>query len=572
MAFAGPIQLRMGRATLVALALTAVFPVAARADAEVVSAELETLRAEVADLRRRDEENRARMAEMEKMLRQLLEATQGAGATTAQAPPADASPAAALDAALEAREAKKPASPGSPSPAVVSPSEALDAALATSAPADQPTSPGAAVPVRSGDLWSTTFGGSNVAARLIDISALTNVAVGGSSVGDDDIADLQGGAHDPNENGFTLQQMELALEGAVDPFFTGFANVVFTPDFIELEEAFLTSSSLPWGLQLEGGYFLTEFGQINPTHAHAWAWLDQPVINTRLLGGEGLRSVGARLGWLMPTPFFSELHIGVQNADMDDYTVSFMGDQGIGGRPNVARDVDGAGDFLWLGRWNASWDLTGLEGTSALMLGASVLYGPNSSGTDAETWIWGADMKLRWRSPNNFRGWPFLVWQTEVIGRDYRAAFYEGGTAVGDGDEDDGHGHGEDHDQDHDEDEHDDESEFPNDLPADTLHDLGFYTQILYGFQFRWAAGLRGEYVTGSAPSVLDGVLSPRRDDPLRADRFRISPLLQYQPTEFSRLRLQYNYDNSDSLKGRDAHTVWIGAEILYGAHGAHQY
>ncbi len=588
MATASPLRLPcLRRASIARRIVLAAFPIMFTFSSPAVSAaaddEVEALRREVSDLKRRDEENRARMVEMEKMLRQLLDAQAGGGATAgasaagagapgpaAAAPPASASPspAAALDAALAG---SAPPAPGAASPTPASPASALDAALAGSAPAGQSATagaPGAPGVGRGTSLWSTTFGGSNVGARLIDISALTNVAVGGSSVGDDDVANLQGGAHDPDENGFTLQQFELALEGAVDPFFTGFANVVFTPSSVELEEAFLTTSSLPWGLQVEGGYFLTEFGLINPTHAHSWSWLDQPVVNTRMFGGEGLRAPGARVGWLMPTPFFSELHVGVQDADLGDLTASFLADEGIGGRPVVERTVDNFNDFLWLGRWNSSFDLAGLSGTSALMLGASVLYGPNGTGLGGDTWIYGADMKLRWRAPNNFRGWPFVIWQSEVIARDYDADSYVGGTAIGGGG-DDGHGHG--HDDGHDEEE-EEEGAFPNDLPADTLHDVGFYTQLLYGFHFRWAVGLRGEYVTGSAPSVADGVLSPRMDDPLRADRFRISPLLVYQPTEFSRLRLQYNYDNTDTLGSGDAHTIWLGAEVLYGAHGAHKY
>ena len=37
------------------------------------------------------------------------------------------------------------------------------------------------------------------------------------------------------------------------------------------------------------GQFLTEFGRINPTHPHAWAWLDQPVIEARVFGPDGMR-------------------------------------------------------------------------------------------------------------------------------------------------------------------------------------------------------------------------------------------------------------------------------------------
>jgi hypothetical protein len=64
----------------------------------------------------------------------------------------------------------------------------------------------------------------------------------------------------PASGASPLQQAELSLAGAVDPYFVGEAHAVFTTDHVELEEAFFTTSSAPYGLQLEGGYFFTEFG------------------------------------------------------------------------------------------------------------------------------------------------------------------------------------------------------------------------------------------------------------------------------------------------------------------------
>jgi hypothetical protein len=103
-------------------------------------------------------------------------------------------------------------------------------------------------------------------------------------------------------------------------------------------------------------------------------------------------------------------------------------------------------------------------------------------------------------------------------------------------------------------------------LDGKTLHDWGLYTQLLWGFHHPWAAGVRWEYVTGSGASV-----GGRDADPLRDDRTRVSPLLVYHPTEYSRLRLQYNFDDADHLS-RDAHSVWFGFEVLYGSHAAHKY
>ena len=77
--------------------------------------------------------------------------------------------------------------------------------------------------------------------------------------------------------------------------------------------------------------------------------------------------------------------------------------------------------------------------------------------------------------------------------------------------------------------------------------DWGFYTQLLYGFHPGWAAGLRYEFTGGSGESVRE--FGSRNQDPFRDDRHRVSPLLAWYITEFSRLRLQYNYDRADHLK-----------------------
>jgi hypothetical protein len=48
---------------------------------------------------------------------------------------------------------------------------------------------------------------------------------------------------------------------------------------------------------------------------------------------------------------------------------------------------------------------------------------------------------------------------------------------------------------------------------------------------------------------------------------------LVWHPSEFSRIRLQYNFDYTNHFAGnRDAHSLWVGLEFLYGAHPAHAY
>ena len=412
---------------------------------------------------------------------------------------------------------------------------ALDEAVAEVEAEEQAETVTAATPPSTA-LWSRRIGGADV--RVLDIGVNLLGAAGTSTVDNEKIKQLQGGEHDPKRRGFTFQQAELSLKGAIDPYLTGEAYVIASEDDVELEEAFITTTSLPWDLQLEAGYFLTEFGLNNPTHAHAWDWQDQPVMVTRFFGPEGQRAAGFRLAKLLPTPWFSELHVGSQDPTREQMP-SFQGEyespfeESVGGFERARTDeVDSLGDLTWLGRWVNAWDFS--SETSA-QLGLSFLRGSNTTGTDGDTYIYGTDLKVTWHPAKSFRGWPFLKWESEFAFRDYQV--------------DTGN-------PDFDSSEHSD------------LEDVGLYTQLLWGFRPRWEAGLRFEFAKGS-----DDALIPRDDDPLRDERYRVSPLLTWRPTEYSRFRLQYNYDDADFLEGSDpAHSVWLGFDASFGAHPAHKY
>ena len=84
-------------------------------------------------------------------------------------------------------------------------------------------------------------------------------SAGGSTA--QDLEKLETGGHDPNQRGFTVQNLETVFEGAIDPYFKGQANIIFQIDkdgesFLEVEEAYLTSMSLPLNLQAKAGTFL----------------------------------------------------------------------------------------------------------------------------------------------------------------------------------------------------------------------------------------------------------------------------------------------------------------------------
>lgn len=425
------------------------------------------------------------------------------------------------------------------------PNAALDRALQGLAPGSPgPAASQAAAPATSAPLMQIGGAGGSPTLKLADISLDINTVAGTSTATDAQIADLQGGDHDPKRRGFSLQQAELSLFGAVDPYFNAEAHIVFKSDAVELEEAYGTSTSLPAGLQLKVGYYLTEFGRTNPQHPHQWPWLDQPVVNTRMFGPDGNRGVGARLSWLTPLPWFSELFLGVQNPD-DDTEHSFLGGEvdangvktTVGGRPAVEHPTGNLGDMLISTRWVNNWEL---PRNVMMQFGASAAFGPNATGASAHTTIVGADLLVKWREGT--RGYPNVAWQSEVIGRVFHAdPGSDPLTAAA--------------------------------IPNDTLRDWGLSSQVVVGLDPRWAVGVRIDHATGSGDSYEIGTGAiDRQSDPLRDDRWRLSPLITFNPTEFSKVRLQYDYDHAEHLPDQAAHSVWLGLELMIGAHPAHTY
>src|SRR5713226_3999417 len=109
--------------------------------------------------------------------------------------------------------------------------------------------------------------------------------------------------------GVAVQEVELAFSAIVDPYFRG--DVFLTiPNLegLEVEEAFATSTSLPWNLQVKGGSFRSAFGRQNGQHLHMQDFTRRPLINAAFLGDDGLRGPGVQVSWLSPLPFYLTLY------------------------------------------------------------------------------------------------------------------------------------------------------------------------------------------------------------------------------------------------------------------------
>jgi hypothetical protein len=373
-------------------------------------------------------------------------------------------------------------------------------------------------------------------SAYMNISYGAVLDAGWSSVADPS-AQLQLGDHDPIKRGFALRNAEIAVDGAIDPYFKGFSNIVLKLDKnnateIELEESFLQSTSLPANLQLKAGQYFAAFGRQNPQHPHTWSFADAPLILNRMLGPDGLRGLGAQMSWLAPTPFYTELFLSVMDGQ-GGTAFSFRnpgdpdaaGVNRFAGRTTLDHTLRGAQDLLLVPHVATSFELSD---TQTVLAGLSAAFGPNDTGPHVRTAVYGVDLFWKWKPANATQGFPYLAWQSEALYRRFDAGADP--LAL---------------------------------LPAETLRDYGFYSQLVYGFVPRWNAGLRVDYVNGNTGAFDAG-------DPFRGERYRFSPELTFLPSEFSKVRLQYNFDHGASFGS--ANSIWMQLEFGLGAHAAHKY
>jgi len=193
-----------------------------------------------------------------------------------------------------------------------------------------------------------------------------------------------------------LHEAEASLQAIVDPYARADFFLSASPDGLEIEEGFLTLTSLPGGLLAKVGKLKEQFGKVNTLHAHTLPWTDVPLVMTNLMGGEeGLNDSGLSVSKLILNPLL------FLEATGEVY-------QGNGG---VFQSHERS-DVSWLGRLRGYRDLS--EGVN-LDVGTSFTRGHNDGGPDSTTELFGVDATVRYRPLRRalyrrFTGRTELVW------------------------------------------------------------------------------------------------------------------------------------------------------------------
>ncbi len=321
----------------------------------------------------------------------------------------------------------------------------------------------------------------------------------------------------PGVRGLSLGESELTLSANVDDKFYGAMTAALSVEdgetALDLEEAYVQTTALPYGLIFKGGRFFSRIGYLNEQHAHADDFVDRPLAYKIFLGGN-LGDDGAQLRWLAPLDLLVEF--GAEAYRGDAFPAQGASDHGVGSYTFFSHLGDDLSD-AWSYRVGGSYVHAAADARTTGDL-------PDFFNGTSELAL--VDVIFKW-APNGNPVERNLKLQAEYLRR------WESGLF--------------------------------NATDYDGTQD-GFYLQTVYQFQRRWRIGARYDrlFADNTGGGVAATVL-----DTLAHDPSRVALLLEFDNSEFSRFRLQYNHD--DSNRATD-HQLFLNYIHSLGAHGAHQF
>ncbi|MEI8629824.1 hypothetical protein [Vibrio sp. M60_M70] len=109
------------------------------------------------------------------------------------------------------------------------------------------------------------------------------------------------------EEGFGLGHTELNLSSNIDDKFHGALTAVLESHGdeteLELEEAFIETLALPYGVNVRAGRFLSDFGYLNNQHMHTDSFVERPIAYRTFLGSHYYDD-GVRANIVLPTDLY----------------------------------------------------------------------------------------------------------------------------------------------------------------------------------------------------------------------------------------------------------------------------
>lgn len=355
--------------------------------------------------------------------------------------------------------------------------------------------------------------------------------------------DFSTGHHDPqNEWGISDVHLHLDLDfnGVVTGSVTGFGAQA--GDHVwdaELEEAYLH-----WHLNdtfsVGGGQFQNAFGFQSDLHTHAWAFVNQNLINGRMVNEGELITQGGEI--LVRTPGKGLITFGMggirshahdhahgeeeHDEEGHDHEEEHEEEEGEHDHEEEGHhDEHGHEHFEIDDAAFQNWAFTSdyrfrLPFDDSIVGSTSLGVGENGFGRN--TTIYGAGFRKVWNGHDHGHGGPdfctgAVMWQSEVIGRTVDAELEDGDEV--------------------------------------TFDDYGYSNSLHFGLSDRTTASFRHDWISAVELAEL-------------SDRHRLSAALTafVDPEQRVRARIQYDYTVDDMIDSE--HVAWFQIQIQWGGTG----
>jgi hypothetical protein len=333
----------------------------------------------------------------------------------------------------------------------------------------------------------------------------------------------------PGTRGFSLAETELGFAANIDPWLRGAANISVHPDdTISVEEGYVQTTSLGSGFSVKAGRFFSGIGYLNEQHSHVWDFVDAPLAYQAFLGSQ-FGDDGVQVRWLAPTDLFAE--VGGELGRGRSFPGSDSSRNGAGMSALYAHLGGDLGDSS---SWRAGLSMLNAKATAQALLGADATGAPVTNSFTGSTRVTMADFVWKWAPNGNATRTNFKL-QAE-----YLRSRREGDLAY--------------------------DVENLASTAGYRASQSGWYLQGIYQFMPRWRVGLRTERLdSGSSTFSVNPAFAALDYQP-----HKNSVMLDFSPSEFSRVRLQLARDYS--RMGLPDNQLFLQYQMSLGAHGAHQY
>lgn len=206
-------------------------------------------------------------------------------------------------------------------------------------------------------------------------------------------ANFLGTVADAGRDEFSLQEFELDLQSALDPFSRTRFTLSVSQGELEIEEGYINYASLPGGLTLVAGKFRQTFGALNRQHSHALPQSEYPEVLRTFFGDEGLAQTGLSFDWLLPRGWATANEVTLQVTDGESEAFGGESFQSLSALAKLKSYWE-TSDASWF-----EWGLSGVVGESP---------GPGRNR------IWGTDLTYHWQPPSRAK-YRELTWRTEAL-------------------------------------------------------------------------------------------------------------------------------------------------------------